>query len=98
MQNDTNNEDNDQEERGGEDSVDARMEEDDDEKDDDENNGDAHMSEQSVVREKESPPSKLSDAESTGDNAGVNPAPPGSHPSGASARPPPAKPVVGEND
>ena len=84
VQNDTNNEDNDEEERGGKDSEDARIEEDDEEEDeeedDDENNDDAHMSEQNEVGKEESPASQPSNAESTGNNVGVHPAPPGSHP------------------
>ena len=74
---------------------DTSKEEDDKKDDDDEDNKDDRMSEPEEVRKEESSVSQPSDAESTGNNAGVNPAPQGSQPPGALARSPPAKTVVG---
>ena len=77
---------------------DTSNDDDDEEEDEGKDKEDARMSKPDEVRAEESPASHPSDAESTGNNTGVNPAPPGSQPPGASARSPPATTVVGVNN
>ena len=74
---------------------DTSNEDDDEEEDDGKDNEDARMSEPEVVRKEESPASQPSDAVSTRNNDGVNPAPQGSQLLGGSERSSPATTVMG---